>query len=306
MAQVVGIDVGGTKTHVVADASDPSDARSARAEIVVPSAAWRDGLGDFAADARGLTELLVSNFGRGILTAAIAVGAHGCENTQQCLALQLAISEYVSGPVLVVNDSELIAPAAGARRAIGVVVGTGSIATARDARGELVTSGGWGWLLGDEGSAAGLVREATRAVLGDLDRGNAVDSLGRRLYAAFGVANGDELALAVTDSGSAEAWGRAAPEVFAAAEDGSLLALDVITEAGTRLAESVGRLLARGIDADTVVAGGSVIERQPLLQEAFRTALAHGSPALPLTILDRPPVHGAVSLARRLASAAGE
>ncbi len=301
MAQLVGIDIGGTKTHIVADASTALDESSIRAEIVVPSADWRAGLGDSTADAHGLTELLTRNFGHRILSATVAVGAHGCENTEQCRELERALSAFLEGPVVVVNDSELMAPAMGAERAIGVVVGTGSIATARDARAELISAGGWGWLLGDEGSAAGLVREATRSVLDSCDRGVSVDALGRRLMVSFDARNSDELALAATESGSAEVLGSRAPEVFAAADDGSELAVAVIRDAGAHLAELVDRLLRRGIVADSVVAGGSVIERQPRLQESFRSALADRHPRLNLVILDRPPVHGAIAIARRLA-----
>jgi len=298
MTRSAGIDIGGTKTHIVVT----DDASAGRSEVVVPSADWRTGLGDPAADARGLTRLLTERFGPGIHTTALAIGAHGCENTQQCHDLERALRPYLDGPVLVVNDSELIPPAMGARHAIGVVAGTGSIATARDADGELVTAGGWGWRLGDEGSAPGLVREATRAVLDGRDRGEPLDALGSRLLAAFSAQNGDELALAVTETGSAEALGRRAPEVFAAADEGSALAADVIRDAGAHLARLVDRLLRRGVRAEAVVAGGSVIEHQPLLQRAFASALADVRPGLPLSILDRPPVEGAVALARGLAA----
>jgi N-acetylglucosamine kinase-like BadF-type ATPase len=301
MARLAGIDIGGTKTHIVVCAEPESSAAPARLELVVPTADWRTGLGDADADARGLSRLLVERFGAGIRTAALAVGAHGCENTQQCRELERALSASLDGPVTVVNDSELVPAAMGAANAIGVVVGTGSIATAREAGGELVSAGGWGWMLGDEGSAAGLVREATRAVLDQRDRGEPLDALGRRLLAAFGVANGDELALAVTEAGSAEALGSPAPEVFAAADDGSELAATVVRDAGGHLALLVDRLVRRGIHAESVVAGGSVIERQPRLQEAFASALAALRPHLSLRILDRPPVEGAVALARDLA-----
>ncbi|MFF1875473.1 N-acetylglucosamine kinase, partial [Kitasatospora herbaricolor] len=219
----------------------------------------------------------------------------------QCRELELALRARFTGPVTVVNDSELIAPAMGHERAIGVVVGTGSIATARNANGELVSAGGWGWLLGDEGSAAGLVRDATRAVLRELDRGGSFDQLGERLLASFAASDADELALAVTNGASADEWGSHAPEVFAAAADGSAIAAEVIDEAGEHLAWLVHQLLERGIPADGVVAGGSVIQRQPRLQNAFAAALGRDHPGLALTILDRPPVLGAVALARRIA-----
>ncbi len=53
-------------------------------------------------------------------------------------------------------------PAAGYADGIGVVSGTGSIAVARTAEGRMLAAGGWGWILGDEGSAPALVREAAQ------------------------------------------------------------------------------------------------------------------------------------------------
>jgi len=302
MSRVVGVDIGGTKTHIVlAPADSRAETASELRDIVVPSASWRGGLGDVEADATGLRALLVEHIGQDALSSPLAVGAHGCENTAQCRELERAMRARFSGPVAVMNDSELIPQAMGQERAIGVVVGTGAIATARDADGELVSAGGWGWLLGDEGSAAGLVRDATRAVLRDLDRVGSFDQLGRRLLASFAASDGDGLALAVTNAASAEEWGRHAPEVFAAADDGSVIAAEVIGDAGEQLAWLVHQLLERGIPADGVVAGGSVIQRQPRLQDAFGAALQRDHPGLALTILDRPPVLGAVAVARRIA-----
>ena len=69
---------------------------------------------------------------------------------------------------LVVNDA-LVALEAGAPDQPGVVVisGTGSIAYGRNREGEAARAGGWGYVLGDEGSGywigrAALARGAAR------------------------------------------------------------------------------------------------------------------------------------------------
>ncbi len=299
LSHVVGVDVGGTKTRLMRSAIDGE----LLDDLVVASSSWRGPLGDLAADAAGLSQLVTGHFGSAGAPAAVVVGTHGCENTAQCRELESALRGRLAVPVRVVNDSELIAPAMGAEHAIGMVVGTGSIATARDEQDELVTSGGWGWILGDEGSAPALVREATRAVLTHLDAGHPVEALGRRLMAAFAASDGDALALTLTQATSPDDWGRHAPDVFAAAEEGSTLAARVISDAGAALAGLVDRLLRRGVRADVVVAGGSVIENQPLLQEALRHELARVHPDMTLTILDTPPVMGALSIARKIAEA---
>lgn len=302
MSLLVGVDIGGTKTRVaVSERAEPAGAPTA--ETVVPSSSWRGALGDPGADAAGLHALIVSTFGPAAQTAALAVGAHGCDSTAQCRELEQELRRRFSGPVLVVNDSELMAPAMGAEHAVGVVVGTGSIATARDADGELITAGGWGWLLGDEASAPGLVRESVRAVLRELDRGAPLDPLGARLMAGFGARDKAELALAATAAASPEAWGDLAPVVFDAAADGSQIADAVILAAGRDIAALVDVVLGRGVRATTAVAGGTVIEQQPRLQDAVRSALAARHPELALQILGRAPVIGAIALARGLGRA---
>ena len=75
-----------------------------------------------------------------------------------------------------VNDA-LVALEAGAPGEPGVVVisGTGSISYGRNAQGEAARAGGWGYVLGDEGSGYWIGRAALRAVLRQADRRGPVD-----------------------------------------------------------------------------------------------------------------------------------
>jgi N-acetylglucosamine kinase-like BadF-type ATPase len=234
----------------------------------------------------------------------------------------------------VVNDGALLVPAAGLDAGIGIVAGTGSIAVGTDSRGEILLAGGWGWVLGDEGGAAAIVREATRAALTAHDDGLADDGLLAALLEAFGVgassavaagASGAEasgagasgagassgaeasgagaserLARIVNDEPTVENWAPRAPAVFAAAEAGSGRAAAVIEAAAGELAALVRRLRARGAAGTVVVAGGSVVTRQPLLARALADRLLLVDAELELRVLAEEPVAGAVVLARRL------
>jgi N-acetylglucosamine kinase-like BadF-type ATPase len=156
-------------------------------------------------------------------------------------------------------------------------------------------------VLGDEGGAAGLVREAARAVWAAHDRGEEPDALATGLVAAFGVAEvpalGAALEAATDVSGE---WGRHSPVVFAAAEAGSPLASAVIADGGRALASLVVRLAGRGVPVDDVVVAGGTVLAQPALYEAFTSALAESLPAARPQRLRVPPVEGAVALARSL------
>ena len=61
------------------------------------------------------------------------------------------------------NDGDLVVAAGTADGwGVGVIAGTGSIAVARTPDGRKSRAGGWGHLIGDEGSAYGLVLAALR------------------------------------------------------------------------------------------------------------------------------------------------
>src|SRR4051812_13168126 len=65
--------------------------------------------------------------------------------------------------LILVNDGDLVVAAGTADGwGVGVIAGTGSIAVARAPDGRKSRAGGWGHLIGDEGSAYGLALAALR------------------------------------------------------------------------------------------------------------------------------------------------
>jgi N-acetylglucosamine kinase-like BadF-type ATPase len=291
---VVGIDVGGTKTHLRALAGGERVV-----DRVSGSAGWRPH--EPGAAAGRLAALVHDALPTHARPSAVAVGGHACETPRQCEAIRAALQERLGVPALVVGDAELLVPAAGLDKGVGLVAGTGSVAVGRLPDGGPVQVGGWGAVLGDEGGAAGLVREAAGAVWAAHDRGEEPDALATGLVAAFGVAEVPALgaALEAATDVSAE-WGRHSPVVFAAAEAGSPLARAVIADGGRALASLVVRLAGRGVVVDDVVVAGGTVLAQPALYEAFTSALAKCLPAARPQPLRVPPVEGAVALARSL------
>lgn len=291
---VTGVDVGGTKTHLRAVAGDATVADHVRT-----SDGWRPH--DPAAAADWLAALVREALPADTRPSALAVGGHACETPRQCELIRAALQERLGVPAVVMGDAELLVPAAGLDKGVGLVAGTGSVAVGRRADGTAVQVGGWGAVLGDEGGSAGLVREAARAAWAAHDRAEPPDELARGLLDAFGVAEVPALGAALEAATDVSAdWGRHAPVVFAAAEAGSALARRVIAEGGRALAELVGRLAARGVQVDDVVVAGSTVLAQPSLYDAFASSLAERLPSarpLPLRV---PPVEGAVALARSI------
>jgi N-acetylglucosamine kinase-like BadF-type ATPase len=289
---LVGVDIGGTKTHIRWRRDGVA------ADHVLPTTDWRkDGN---VADARELLALVARVTG-GNTPSAIGIGAHGCDTAEDCAAMEATLQTLGPSAVRVVNDAELMPAAAGLERGIGLVVGTGSIAVARLADGTMRVAGGWGWILGDEGSAPSLVREAAKAIRSSIDLGQPLDGLYAALCRSLDVPSFTHFGRRLERLGNARELGRHAGAVFAAAEAGSALAEHVIRQGALGLVNLVERLVERGASPDDVVAGGGVISAQPLLRRLLADQLALRLPDSRLTLWTAPPVAGAVEIARRLA-----
>ncbi|MFC8449004.1 N-acetylglucosamine kinase [Kitasatospora sp. NPDC057223] len=291
---VAGLDIGGTKTHlrivdrhrtVLHDHVFPSDGWSATP--VGPAARWVR---------HHLDEALAGLEGR---LSAVAVGAQGCEQPAHCEELRAALEAGLRVPATVVNDAELLLPAAGLDHGITVIVGTGSIAVTTDTDGTMLRAGGWGWVLSDDGSASALVRDAARAVLDGADRGEPLGTLGELLLASVSVPDVAALAHTLSWGNGPEHWGRHAPAVVAAAERGSPAAQRVLADGARSVAALVRTLGRRGVDVHDVVFAGGLVTNVPAYWSAIRTRLEAAHPDCRPLLLDRPPVTGAVALALR-------
>src|SRR5215217_1510559 len=146
---VLGIDAGATKTTCfLADERGRivSEGRGPGANLHVA--------GELAVE-KVLHEVMEQAIGdRAIEPAAICLGIAGVDRDDEARTVR-AIMRRIGhkARVLVVNDA-LIALVAGARDAAGIVIiaGTGSIVYGRNATFEAARAGGWGHMIGDEGS----------------------------------------------------------------------------------------------------------------------------------------------------------
>ena len=290
---VAGLDVGGTKVAVRVEAIDGRRL----VDLELPAEDWSASPVDVAA--AWLHTRLHRVLPRAAELVAVGVGAQGCDTQRHCTELTAALAA-LGVRAAVVNDAALLVPAARLTTGIGVVAGTGAIGVGRDARGDTLFAGGWGWVIGDEAGSAGIVRLATIAALTAHDEGKPQDGLLGALQRAFRVDGPEALARAVNDEPTTGNWGSRAPAVFDAADAGSRLARDVIDAAADHLSTLVDRLVARGAVGSDIVAAGSVIIGQPRLARAFETRIAAATPNLKITFLAEPPVIGAIVLARRL------
>ena len=292
MTQVlVGLDVGGTKTAVIVESLDGERL----IETTLSSDGWN--AEPIEHGARWIVSRLAS-VAAGHDVVGVGIGAQGLDSpklSEQFAAALAAVGYHA----VAVNDAALLVPAAGHEAGIGLISGTGAIGVGQDAHGTPLITGGWGWVIGDEAGAAGIVREATRSALLAHDDGLPDDGLLGALLAAFEVRDAERLARAVNDVPTMDNWGPRAPAVFAAADAGSALAGSVIDAAADHLARLVDQLIARGAVGSAVVAAGGVIVGQPRLFDGLASRVRQRHPSLTIDLLAHAPVEGAIALARR-------
>ncbi len=114
----------------------------------------------------------------------------------QCLPLPLPFEVQLLG-----DSPNAYFGALGAPNGIVLLAGTGSFAVSYDGQGNETSIGGWGPVLGDEGSGYDIARRAIQAALRDYDCGRPVTPLGQAVLAHYGVKSAASLVHAIYHGG---------------------------------------------------------------------------------------------------------
>lgn len=205
----------------------------------------------------------------------------------------------------VANDATLLF-AAGTPDGWGlaVIAGTGSIAFALDSQGRDARAGGWGYLLGDEGSAFRMGLRGLRAACRAADDIGQPTTLLAALLKELGSSDPREFIPAVYRG----KWDKAAiaglaPLVLTAAVSGDAVATAIFEQETRELARTAaGAVAAGGLPREGVpvaLTGGLVSESAMYRERFLRELRACGVTPGPVGLVDDPVV-GAVVLARKM------
>jgi glucosamine kinase len=192
--------------------------------------------------------------------------------------IQWAYETNLSEQVAIVSDF-LPVLAAGTRDCVGVAVisGTGSSAFARAADGQTARCGGWGYLLGDEGSGFAIGRAAVQLALRGLETGREPEPLARSVLDALRVKSVSELTNGVYKCSDPRAKIAAiAATVISSADDGDSDALTILESAARDLAiilVRAARLVRLTEAVIDVAASGGVLVSSTKLQDGLLSEL---------------------------------
>ncbi|HQR45860.1 MAG TPA: BadF/BadG/BcrA/BcrD ATPase family protein, partial [Thermoanaerobaculia bacterium] len=215
------------------------------------------------------------------------------------------------GKVLVVHDARIALAGAleGPVDGPGLVLiaGTGAIVFGRGADGTEGRTGGWGPVLGDEGSGYFIARQGLAAVVRDLDGRGPKTRIRDFLFASEGMKSSDELLQRIyrTDGGPADVAAYF-PIVLKAAQAGDAEALRILGDAVEELALAVITLVRKlRLETETfgIATVGGVFSAGELILGPLREHVHTVAPNARLHPPAYPPELGAVRLALARAGA---
>jgi N-acetylglucosamine kinase len=298
MTHVLGIDAGGTKTvclladeegRVVAEARGGGANLQTAGELGVEKVlhtVMEEAIGD-----------------RQVVPAAICLGIAGVDRAEDGRIIRAIMRRIgFKARTLIVNDA-LVALCAGVDRDPGIVIiaGTGSIAYGRNACNRAARSGGWGYVLGDEGSGYWIGREALRAVVRQADGRGPETALTTRVLAHFGVSSPSDLVHVVYYPDlKPQAIAALGAVVEQARRDGDPIARDILDAAARELAaaaDSVTRRLDMSREAFSFILAGGMFRAIPSLTAQLTGLIGLIAPRSSVLALDAEPAVGAVRLA---------
>jgi glucosamine kinase len=314
--RVLGLDIGGSKTHAILAEVGTEAAVRDDGGTTVPRqlAECTVGSANIASvgeeEAAAALDDLAARLGigdpanHGIDT--VFAGAAGADTPAARERLTNLLSRRFPGAgIRVDHDTRIILAAGGLTAGTVLISGTGSAAWAKAGDGREARAGGWGYLLGDEGSGYAAARSAVRNALQESDDGLPAGPLTSQLLAQTGAAEPAELLDLFYRRPERRYWAGLAGTVFglAATDAVSAAIADDAAQQLAGLALTVNRRLGTiPEDAPVLLAGGMLVN-QASLARRVRGLLADNG-LTDVRVLDRSPAWGAVELASQLAGSA--
>lgn len=295
---VIGIDAGGTKTVCLLCDGDGRLVAETRGE-----GANLHSAGELAVEKvlHGLMERVLVE--RPSAPAAICLGIAGVDRQSDVGLINELMRRIGHKARIVVTNDALVALVAGVGEGPGIVVisGTGSIAYGRNGRNQAARAGGWGYVLGDEGSGYWIGRHALRAVVREADGRGRPTAITPHILGQLGLARPQELVHAVYDTDlKPPAIAALARCVQRARDEGDPVAKAILDDAARELAASaasVARRLGLEHEAFPFVLSGGMFHVLPWLVDDLSARLQQVAPRASVRVLDREPAWGAVELA---------
>ena len=294
MKFIAGIDGGGTKTKVVVASLEGEALLS---QVFGPFNLNSIGAERFAA----LLDEICTWLNQQGQCLALCIGSAGISNQEMTRLVAERIQrggiknwKLVGDQVIALNG------ALEGRPGIALIAGTGSICFGKNAAGQFARSGGWGHLIGDEGSGYALGRDALTAVARAWDGWGERTLLSELLASELGLDDQKKI-ISYTYGGDKSRIAALSRLVEQAAARDDHVALGIICANAvlmTRLVGTVAKQLE--LEAPEVAMLGGLLENETMLRAQFQAEMAKQYPQMACVLPHRDAAAGAVMLAQEM------
>jgi glucosamine kinase len=300
---VLGIDGGATKTlaavldlqsrelHLGQGGPSNEDAVGTRAAVQALLQAADEATGKAGIAGEQLDAAVIALAGTD--TAAVAQHLHA-QRTEEWIVVNDVVAAW--------------ATATGAQPGIGVISGTGSNVLGVGADGRAWRAGGWGHLLGDEGSGYWLGIESIKAALRDREGSGPATALSEAAVEFFEVADVQALAVRVYSKPLSKSEIAAfATETGRLAEQGDAVARECYERGARLLAEQIAAVIRRTGLGGAFPVGliGSAFKAGAVFVEPLTRAVHELAPRARVSVVEMAPVGGSLLLALRACDCEG-
>ena len=299
---VLGVDGGGTKTTGLLADRQGSVIAHLRGEgsnqfVIGMDNAARN-LAELIAGLAGAAKCPVASIGRGVLGLAGMGAVRDRQVLIGAIHARLRVMGHPPVPLAIETDGRVALEGAfNGGPGIVVVAGTGSVVMGKSARGEAISIGGWGRVIGDEGSGYFIGLEALKAASREIDGRGEAGRIRVSLASRFGLESRDRIIAAVYrekfDIPSI------APAVLDAADAGDAVALGILTRAADELSGQIAAAIFRlGLGEGTgVVMIGGLVDHDTVYARMLADAVRKHVPKADIRSPLNGPAHGALLLA---------
>ena len=297
---LIGVDGGATKTIAAAFDLDTGTVAAAETGPSNPEAVGYD------AAAASINEAISGVLGGGKPVAAAVLGVAGIDTDDEQKRLLSGVTK-LSTPVLLAVNDVVAAWAAGSLAAPGIaaISGTGSNTFGVNSRGAAWRCGGWGHIVGDEGSGYMIAVNGIRTVLAYRDGRNDWTSLVPRLLDFYRLQHIEDIKPIIYRDFNKARIASFAEQVAEAADEGDEMATGIFQQAAADLAEQISAVytaLDFGGPAEVTLIGSNFRAGEVFIGP-LREHLRHVTGGRDFAAPKLPAVGGSLWLAARAAGA---
>ncbi len=265
----LGVDGGGSKTAAVVYSSDGKYICSASGESINYCSVGLENARKAMSDIIG--KLSVREFDCAVIGSAALNGRASDEETAN-----FCVGIINAKKIIMDSDLYIALEAADSNgECAAVISGTGSMAVMRNSDGEIKTAGGWGYILGDEGSGYSIGLSGIKAAIRGFEKSLPETILTKKCLDYFGITDiFDLIDLYYNKSVSRKITAAFAKEVIASSDCGDSVAKEIVESEAKALSETVLSIIKDSDKNIKIGLWGGMFQHNPSYRKYFKALLS--------------------------------